>query len=90
MRVTDRTLRSISKRKRMRVGFLKGVGEWLEDFGVTMIELDRGGIALISASALEGAPVQNPRKVIPEWKIITDELLYDELGIEPYDEDDED
>lgn len=55
-RISDKTLKVISRRKNLRVKFLGDVRAWLEDCGYQMIELDRGGLALVAISALDGAP----------------------------------
>lgn len=56
-RVSERTIRILSKRKSLRVAFLDRLNSALDDLGIHMIELDRGGFGLIPISALDGAQV---------------------------------
>ena len=55
-RVSDKTIRVLSKRKTLRVAFLSELVSALDDLGVHMVELARGGFGLIPISALDGAP----------------------------------
>jgi hypothetical protein len=55
-RVSDKTIRVLSKRKTLRVVFLSELVAALDDLGVHMVELERGGFGLIPISALDGAP----------------------------------
>jgi len=54
-RVSERTIRVLSKRKSLRVAFLDSLNKALDDLGIHMIELERGGFGLIPISALDGA-----------------------------------
>ena len=54
-RISERTIRVLSKRKKLRVVFLGSLSEALDDLGIHMIELERGGFGLMPISALEGA-----------------------------------
>jgi|ERR1700689_2516348 hypothetical protein len=55
-RVSDKTVRVLSKRKTLRVAFLSELAAALDDLGVHMVELERGGFGLIPIAALDGAP----------------------------------
>ena len=55
-RISDKTLRSVSGRVTIRDAFIADVRSWLEEVGVMMVRLERGGYALVAISALEGAP----------------------------------
>jgi hypothetical protein len=54
-RVSQRTIRVLSNRKSLRVAFLDSLNKALDDRGIHMIELERGGFGLIPISALDGA-----------------------------------
>ena len=54
-RVSERTVRVLSKRPSLRSVFLEALRAALDDFGLHMIELERGGFGLIPVTALDGA-----------------------------------
>ena len=54
-RISEKTIRVLSKRRSLRAVFLQGLRAALDDFGLHMIELERGGFGLIPVSALDGA-----------------------------------
>lgn len=54
-RISEKTIRVLSKRRSLRAVFLQGLRVALDDFGLHMIELDRGGFGLLPVSALDGA-----------------------------------
>lgn len=56
-RISGRTIRIISKRRTLRTAFLETLGRELDDLGIHMVELERGGFGIILVSALDGAPV---------------------------------
>lgn len=55
-RVSEKTIRVLSNRKTLRVAFVSELVAALDDLGVHMVELQRGGFGLIPISALDGAP----------------------------------
>jgi len=55
-RVSEKTVKLICRRVMLRDAFLSELRQWLEDFGVLLVRLERGGFALLAVSALEGAP----------------------------------
>jgi hypothetical protein len=55
-RVSEKTVKLICGRTMLREAFLYDLRRWLEDFGVLLVHLERGGFALVAISALEGAP----------------------------------
>ncbi len=94
-RISDQTLKVISKRKRLKTAFRSEVVEWAEEFGVVMYPLDRGGYGLLSASSLEGAtPLRSNQYISSELRdfrkngAIDRDAIYAELGFEV--EEDED
>lgn len=87
-RISDKTLRILSQRGTLREALVSGVRAHLEDLGIVAIRLDRGGFALIHASALDGAPSALVKHLMPEYRKLDDEQLWNELGL-PDDEQDE-
>jgi len=55
-RISVKTVRKLSKRRVLRTAFLDSLSRELDDLGVHMIQLERGGLGVILTSALEGAP----------------------------------
>ncbi len=56
-RISLPTLRRLSKRRHIRMAFLSMVEDHLDDLGVILFELERGGYGLIPSRALEGAQI---------------------------------
>jgi hypothetical protein len=56
-RVSEKTVRHLSKRTRLRTVFLDKLREALDEIDLHFIELGRGGFGLIPISALDGAQV---------------------------------
>lgn len=54
-RVSEKTIRKISGRSMLRHAFRDRLQDALEDFGLHLVELERGGYAMIAISTLEGA-----------------------------------
>lgn len=63
-RVTAKTIRLLGKRKRVRNAFVELLDEYLDGYGLVMIELDRGGYGILPTSALDGAPVIQAKKFL--------------------------
>ncbi|WP_186116280.1 hypothetical protein [Burkholderia gladioli] len=80
-RVSEKTLRILSGRTTLRDSFVISVRNALEDFGVVSVRLDRGGFALISTSALEGAPPALVKNLMPDFKKLSDDKLWNELDL---------
>jgi len=55
-RISEKTIRVLSKRRFPRGAFLEDLNKQLDDLGLHMVELQRGGFGMISISALSGAP----------------------------------
>ncbi|EPH2244957.1 hypothetical protein L3216_000939, partial [Acinetobacter baumannii] len=64
-RISEKTLRIISGRQRLRGAFHISLYENLASLGLEIIELDRGGFALFYRSILEGVPVLRAKDLIP-------------------------
>lgn len=91
-RVSDSTYRILSERQTLRESFMTRVAQWLEEFGIIIVRISRGGHALIAISALEGAPPISVKEHFPaaQRKNLTNDDLYSELGLNQEDEDEDD
>jgi hypothetical protein len=63
-RISDKTLRTVSGRRTIRSVFVDKLKAELEDIGIHLIELDRGGFGLILSSVLDGAPAITAKRFI--------------------------
>ncbi len=79
-RLSEKSFRILSERVTLRDAFVVSVRDYLDEIGVVLIRLDRGGFALINSSALEGAPPILVKSLIPKFKNISDDELWTELG----------
>lgn len=61
-RVSDTTIRLLSKRTLLRHKFLEDLTSHLEEIGIILSELHRGGFGMMYASLLEGAPAITAKK----------------------------
>lgn len=92
-RLSDKTFRLISQRGTLRDKFISDVRGSLEDLGVLMVRLERGGFAMILISALEGAPAVTAKNYLPERRDLATgkrkgNELWQELQLPPPDEED--
>ena len=76
-RVTEKTLKRVGGRSYMRDAFVAMVEAHLDDKGIVMTRLQRGGFGLIRASVLEGAPVVTAKEYL---KALLKELKTDAEG----------
>lgn len=86
-RVSEKTIKNLAGRTTLRAAFITDLRAWLEDFGVLLVQLDRGGFALVAITSLEGAPtvlsknyVLEERRALIAGNLAEDKLL-EELGI---------
>ena len=79
--LSDKTLRILSGRTTLRDAFVINMRSVLEEYGVVAVRLDRGGFALIATSALEGAPPALVKNLMPDFKRLTEEELWNELEL---------
>lgn len=96
VRLSTVTVKKLSKRKHLRTAFIEKLTDQLDDIGLVLIELERGGFGLIPASALNGAPSVTAKKYLIEdlkklrsGKLTFDDIL-NELAPEVDADDDED
>lgn len=86
-RVSEKTVKLICERSMLRDAFLYDLRRWLEDFGVLLVRLERGGFTLVAVSALEGAPpifakdsLAKERKALKAGKL-DEQAVLAELGL---------
>jgi hypothetical protein len=93
-RISEKTLRWVSRRSTLRTAFMSELVTWLADLGVVAVALDRprGGYALVAISALAGAPSLLARDhIADELKNairgnLDEAAIWKELGYEENDE----
>lgn len=81
-RISNKTVLVLSKRKKyIRTSFFERLTAELEDLGLYMLELDRGGFGLIPTSALDGAPSITASKFLKEdlKKLRNNEIDFDNI-----------
>ena len=90
-RISEKTLRIISGRQRLRGAFHINLYENLANLGLEIVELDRGGYAIYHRSILEGVPVLTAKNLIPleERRSLLLEEIIKELDGESDDTDEE-
>ncbi len=89
-RISDQTLRVVSRRTTLRTAFRTEVVEWAEEYGLIMYPLEtRGGYGLLKASSLEGAhPLRSGQLIREELRQFKEngsfdhDVLYTELGLQ--------
>lgn len=91
-RISERTIRKVAKRRRLRGAFLGMLREHLEDRALVMIELDDGSWGLMPSKGLQGAPTITAKRFLTEdleelkksrespqvWKRFREELEVDD------------
>lgn len=87
VRISEKTIKYVSFRERLKGAFEREIGARLADLGVAIVDLDRGGFALIALSALDGAPsilaknyIAQEMKALDECKLKL-EKIRQEIGI---------
>ena len=95
-RISNKTVLKLSKRKKyLRTAFIEMLAAELDDLGLVLVELERGGFGLIPTSALNGAPaitaskfLKDDLKKLRKQQIDFDDIL-DELDTDVDTDDDE-
>ena len=71
-RLSEQTIRRLSRRRCLRHVFIRMLEDHLNDLGLVLVQLDRGGYGLIPAANLEGAPTITVKKYmrdeLPKWR----------------------
>ena len=63
-RLSESTIRVLSKRKTLRDAFKERLRSELDDIGIHLVQLERGGFGIIPINALDGAPAITARKYL--------------------------
>jgi hypothetical protein len=92
-RISENTIRVLSKRKTLRDSFKERLRSELDDLGVHLVQLERGGFGVIPINALNGAPAITAKKFLTEdlkrLKKSDGEAFFERLRDEVDDEEDE-
>lgn len=65
-RVSESTVRRLSKRHHLRSAFKDDLRKELEDLGLLFVEIDRGGFGLQRHTALNGAPALTAKRYLAD------------------------
>ena len=65
-RISERTIKKVAKRRRLRTSFLAMLRGHLEDRALVMIELDDGSWGLMPSKGLQGAPAITAKRFLTE------------------------
>jgi len=65
-KLSAKTVKILSKRKCLRVAFIKKLIAELDELGFTFVELESGGFGMLKTTALEGAPSVTVKKYLTE------------------------
>ena len=63
-RLSESTIRVLSKRKTLRDAFKERLRSELDDIGIHLVQLERGGFGIIPINALDGAPAITAKKYL--------------------------
>jgi hypothetical protein len=63
-RISERTVRILSRRRPLRDVFKEKLRAELDDLGIHLVQLERGGFGLIPTRALDGAPAITAKKYV--------------------------
>jgi len=66
VRVSEKTIRKVAQRSYIRTAFVDMLSLHLEDLGLNIMQLERGGYGLIRASVLEGAPTVTAKSLLQD------------------------
>jgi hypothetical protein len=90
-RISESTIRVLSKRKTLRDAFKERLRSELDDLGIHLVQLERGGFGVIPIRALNGAPAITAKRYLgDELKKLRKESDDDALFGKLRDEVDED
>ena len=63
-RISENTIRVLSKRRTLRDAFKERLRSELDDLGIHLVQLERGGFGVIPINALNGAPAITAKKYL--------------------------
>jgi len=82
-RISESTIRVLSKRRTLRDSFKERLRAELDDIGIHLVQLERGGFGVIPINALDGAPAITAKKyLVDELKKLKkgeDESFFEKL-----------
>jgi len=85
-RISERTIRILSRRRTLRDAFKDRLRAELDDLGIHLVQLERGGFGVIPINALDGARSITAKKYMPDelkkLKKGADEGFFDRLRTE--------
>lgn len=81
VRVSERTLKILSQRRILRDAFMIEVRDGLDDLGVVIVRIERGGFALIETSSLEGATPALVKNLMKGYRDLSPSELWEELDL---------
>ena len=87
-RVSESTIRKLSKRRHLRSAFIEELRRTLDDLGVLFVEIDRGGFGVQRHTALNGAPALTAKRYLLDdlGKLDKGELDFEDIEKELEDE----
>jgi hypothetical protein len=92
-RVSENTIRVLSKRRTLRDAFKARLRAELDDIGIHLVQLERGGFGVIPINALDGAPAITAKRYLADelnkLKKTDDEAFFDKLRREVNEDADE-
>jgi hypothetical protein len=65
-RISENTIRVLSKRRTLRDAFKERLRAELDDIGIHLVQLERGGFGVIPINALDGAPAITAKKYLAD------------------------
>ena len=65
-RISENTIRVLSKRRTLRDSFKERLRAELDDIGIHLVQLGRGGFGIIPIDALDGAPAITAKKYMAD------------------------
>lgn len=92
IRFSDKTLKRLSDRDRLRSAFIVEVQQESMNVGIVLVELNRGGFGAMWAKPLEGAETVTARNLLPrdERKSLTERKIIAELDLPSVEDEDDD
>lgn len=65
-RISERTIRLLSRRRTLRDAFKDRLRDELDDLGIHLVQLERGGFGVIPITALDGARAITAKRYMPD------------------------
>lgn len=84
-RISNKTILKLSKREKyLRTAFIELLSAEMDDLGLVLVELERGGFGLIPITALNGAPAITANKFLKDdlKKLSNQQIDFDDIQTE--------